>query len=69
MLGKNKKQSPNGGEFNGDEWYPWDRKPKKITQKQIQETDRVLSSVSPFPIGSMHGIFTYIYHKKSTKCR
>ena len=23
----------------------------------------------PRPIGSMYGIFTYIYHKKSTKCR
>ncbi len=24
---------------------------------------------NPIPIGSMYGIFTYIYHKKTSKCR
>ena len=45
-------------------WYPL------VFQIPLEEVFEVcFLGPNVYPIGSMYGIFTYIYHKKSTKCR
>ena len=50
-------------------WFVLQNKPTPNPRWLYQAKRREMVNNNPIPIASGYGIFTYIHHKKSTKCR